>query len=174
MNNKTKQQQIREELQSMKITDSHCGLPFSMSDVQIDTIMAIFAREQAEMLRDLLDHYTVNITTADEKMTFKRLVPDTIIKMKIDDLTTQLPEEKEVIQAHPYICSVMDCGATFAKEEDAQAHWKSKHPEKYLEEPAALIPRTQEHLEAYRKKLEIRNQFREQIRQAVKKAKGEV
>ena len=36
-------------------------------------------------------------------------------------------------------------------------------------EPSALIPRTQEHLEAYRKRLEIRNEFREEIKNELKK-----
>lgn len=115
MNNKTKQKQIREELQSMKITDSHCGLPFSMSDVQIDTIMAIFAREQEEVVKKVVEiigstkfsspydpgyepqykYSNAIVYRIDEEFHPERYVEQPKEDMNRDKYTTQLPEEKE-------------------------------------------------------------------------------
>jgi len=87
MNNKTKQQQIREEIikamQDNPVEEYEARLNGGYPITKVDKIMAIFAREQEPLLR-LLETYSNPVYSGQTK---------DIIKI-LDDLTKQIKEEK--------------------------------------------------------------------------------
>lgn len=101
MNNKTKQKQIREEIEYL-FKHGNSNPPHSYEHIQgndskyanqytKDVIMAIFAREQEETLRNKIKEFEGN-----DWGTCDCNVHHELKKFLNDDLTTQLPEEKEV------------------------------------------------------------------------------
>lgn len=100
MNNKTKEQQVREEIVEQMMLFSETN-KYQKREYCIDKIMAIFAREQdkreIEVLKGYLRRINLNESNDYPLVDESKSLADVKEAMinRIGQLTTQLPEEKE-------------------------------------------------------------------------------